>query len=90
MASGAVPVVRDWPGSDTIYDPLWVHNSVTAMVDAIDATTSSHMWEETGRYAQQQVRASFDVDAVCAAFVGLLHGDPPPAVPRTLAAAILG
>src|SRR5262249_6281264 len=86
MASAAVPVVRDWPGSDTIYDPRWVHGRVDTMVDAIDTTTRTGAWPDAGRFAQRQLRASFDVDAVCAAFVSLLHGDAPPPVPTTLAA----
>lgn len=84
MASGAVPVVRDWPGSDTIYDPRWIHGSVEAMVDAVDDVVRDGSWPHLRAQAQQQVRASFDVSAVCARFVSVLRGEAQPPVPATM------
>ena len=38
MASRAVPVVRSWPGADTTFDPMWVHDDPAAMAASILAT----------------------------------------------------
>ncbi|MBU6146899.1 MAG: glycosyltransferase [Actinomycetales bacterium] len=35
MASGALPVVWDWPGARTVYDDAWVHGDVASMAAAI-------------------------------------------------------
>ena len=72
MASGAVPMILDWPGADTIYDQRWIHRSIDALVEDIDSLVHDGRWEETRRLAQRQVRDAFSLDLVCAAWDELL------------------
>ena len=65
MASGAVPALLSWPGSDTIYDTRWIHADPARMADAIHETVSSGGWVQAAADAQRQVAASFPLDAVC-------------------------
>jgi glycosyltransferase involved in cell wall biosynthesis len=72
MASGAVPALLPWPGSDSIYDPRWIHDSPAAMADAI-AATAADGWEASAALARDQLRASFALDTVRSAWTDLLH-----------------
>jgi glycosyltransferase involved in cell wall biosynthesis len=40
MASGAVPVIRHWPGAETIYDQRWIAGTPAEMAAAIAATSA--------------------------------------------------
>ena len=40
MASGAVPVIRHWPGAETIYDPRWISENPAEMAASIAALAS--------------------------------------------------
>ena len=75
MASGAVPVIRHWPGADTIYDDRWLHADAEGMADSIDHTVRSGAWAQLGADAQAWCRASFDVPVVTAMIRQLLVGD---------------
>ncbi len=57
-ASGGVPALLPWPGSDTIYDPHWIHDDPVAMAEAIHATVSE------GRFAEESERARAEVTSV--------------------------
>jgi len=86
MASGAVPALLPWPGSDTIYHPRWIDEDVEAMADRILATVSESRWSGESRLAKEHLRASFPLDAVCASWTRLLVQDvAPSAVRGTLA-----
>jgi glycosyltransferase involved in cell wall biosynthesis len=76
MASGAVPVIRDWPGAAEIYDGRWVHATPSAMAAAILEQSAEGPWEETRRLAQAQVRAQYGLERVVTDWVALLSGDP--------------
>ena len=78
MASGAVPVIRSWPGADTIYDPTWICPSTAAMVDRIAETVAGDGWTRLGRQAEEEAAASFDTAAVLERFAAVLVGDLPP------------
>lgn len=68
MASGAVPVVRDWPGSELVYGERWLHHGVDSMVDTVEEIVTSGGWAERSRLAQEQARRSFDISVVCRLF----------------------
>jgi len=72
MASGAVPVIRAWPGADTIYDRRWVHADTSAMSAEIARIGGDGTWGRLRGEAQAQARASFDRDRVTGAWIGLL------------------
>ncbi len=78
MASGAIPVIRNWPGADTIYDDRWIHEAVPDMAEAILGLDSLARWQAEGAVARAQVRASFALERVAAIWTGILTEDLPP------------
>ena len=81
MASRAVPVLRHWPGAETIYDTRWIHADPAGMAAAISALAGPDAWREAGDAAHAQVAALFDLPRVCEAWRGLLTADLDPATP---------
>jgi glycosyltransferase involved in cell wall biosynthesis len=81
MASRAVPVLRHWPGAETIYDMRWIHRSPAEMAAAIMALGDEHDWRAAGDDAHSQAAAAFNLARVCQAWHGLLTADLDPAVP---------
>lgn len=82
MASGAVPALLPWPGADTIYDTRWIHPDPAAVADAIHGITMSGQWEAERTLANEQVRASFPLDAVCDEWALILVEDLSPDTAR--------
>jgi glycosyltransferase involved in cell wall biosynthesis len=57
MASRAVPVIRHWPGAETIYDKRWLHESPLEMAAAIAGYRDEESWRAAGVLAREQVLA---------------------------------
>ncbi|WP_240810376.1 glycosyltransferase [Actinomadura sp. WMMA1423] len=74
MASGAVPALLPWPGSDTIYDRRWIHDETSAMAASIATTVSLDRWQEDAELARTQVKAAYSLDEVCRQWTDLLAG----------------
>jgi len=81
MASRAVPVLRHWPGAETIYDMRWIHRSPADMAAAIAALGDEADRRRAGDEAYAQAAAAFNLPGVCEAWRGLLTTDLDPAVP---------
>ena len=81
MVSRAVPVLRHWPGAETIYDMRWIHRGPAEMAAAIMAVGDEHDWRAAGDDAHAQAAAAFNLARVCQAWYGLLTEDLDPAVP---------
>jgi glycosyltransferase involved in cell wall biosynthesis len=81
MASRAVPVIRHWPGAETIYDRAWIHRGPAEMAAAIKALDDDAAWRAAGARAHEQAAAAFSLAGVCQAWYGLLTTDLDPAVP---------
>ena len=81
MASRAVPVLRHWPGAETIYDMRWIHRDPADMAAAIGRLAAPDAWREAGDAAHAQVAAAFNLPRVCEAWRGLLTADLDPATP---------
>jgi glycosyltransferase involved in cell wall biosynthesis len=81
MVSRAVPVLRHWPGAETIYDMRWIHRGPTEMAAAIMALGDEHAWRAAGDDAHAQAADAFNLGRVCQAWHGLLTADLDPAVP---------
>jgi glycosyltransferase involved in cell wall biosynthesis len=81
MASRAVPVLRHWPGAETIYDTRWIHPGPAEMAAAIAALDDEADWRRAGDEAHAQAAAAFDLPRVCEAWRDLLTTDLDPAVP---------
>ncbi|HJY56652.1 MAG TPA: glycosyltransferase family 1 protein, partial [Streptosporangiaceae bacterium] len=81
MASRAVPVLRHWPGAETIYDTRWIHRGPAEMAAAIAALDDEADWRRAGDEAHAQAAAAFNLPRVCEAWRDLLTTDLDPAVP---------
>jgi glycosyltransferase involved in cell wall biosynthesis len=81
MVSRAVPVLRHWPGAETIYDMRWIHRGPAEMAAAVLALAAEDDWRAAGGDAHAQAAAAFNLDRVCVAWHGLLTADLDPAVP---------
>ena len=80
MASRAVPVVRHWPGAETIYDRRWIHRDPAEMAAAIAALSDEAAWRQAGQDAHDQAAAAFNLERVSQAWYRLLRADIDPAV----------
>jgi len=74
MASGAVPVIRHWPGAETIYDKRWIHETPVEMAAFIAPLASPDDWRAAGRAAHEQARG-FELLSVCRSWHRLLTAD---------------
>ncbi len=81
MASRAVPVLRHWPGAETIYDRRWIHRGPAEMAAAIAALGEAADWRRAGDDAHAQAAACFDLPRVAETWRGLLTADLDPAAP---------
>ena len=81
MASRAVPVLRHWPGAETIYDTRWLHRGPPEMAAAIAAVDNEADWRRAGDEAHAQAAAAFNLPRVCEAWRDLLTTDLDPAMP---------
>ncbi|MEV5692488.1 glycosyltransferase [Micromonospora globbae] len=83
-ASGAIPVVRDWPffagrpnSARTLYPQGWVIGSPEEAVERILATTATEeTWRAAGREASAYALREWDWSVVQHRFDKLLLGDP--------------
>jgi glycosyltransferase involved in cell wall biosynthesis len=81
MASRAVPVLRHWPGAETIYDIRWIQRGPAEMAAAVLALADEGDWRAAGNDAHAQAAAAFNLTRVCEAWHGLLTADLNPALP---------
>jgi len=75
MASRAVPVIRHWPGAETIYDTRWIKETPAEMAASIAALSSSpEAWEAARQAAHAEIRA-IDLGTVGDTWLGLIRGE---------------
>ena len=78
MASRAVPVIRNWPGAETIYDRRWIRETPAEMASFIASLASPDDWRAAGQAAHEQAQA-FELGSVCRSWHRLLRTDLAPA-----------
>jgi glycosyltransferase involved in cell wall biosynthesis len=83
MASGAVPALLPWEGSDRIYDRRWIHDDPAAMAESIAATVADGRWEEERERAREEVRRSYSLELVCDRWAELVTRSAGAAAART-------
>ena len=60
MATEAIPVIRNWPGADSVYSGDWVTDDLEQMAARIQETAvDAATWRATGQRAAAQATASF-------------------------------
>ncbi len=77
MASGAVPVIRHWPGAETIYDSRWIRETPAQLASLIASLSEPGAWRAAGQAAREQA-AAFELGAVCRSWHRLLTADLAP------------
>jgi glycosyltransferase involved in cell wall biosynthesis len=77
MASRAVPVIRHWPGAETIYDRRWIRETPAEMASLVASLADPAAWRAAGEVAREQAQA-FKLAAVCSAWHRLLTADQAP------------
>jgi glycosyltransferase involved in cell wall biosynthesis len=85
MASRAVPVIRHWPGAETIYDTRWIRETPAEMAASIAALSSPEAWEAARQTAHEQVRA-FDLGNVAETLLRLIRGESAQQLPAAQSA----
>lgn len=75
MGSGAVPLVRPWPGAAEVYDKRWVYESLDQAVAAVLACADEDVWAARAADAKAEIRRTYDPRLVVEAWADLLHGD---------------
>lgn len=75
MASGAVPVIRPWPGATEIYGAEWIHQSVEAAEESILTAADEEIWAAKAARAREEIRRSVEPGATVEAWADLVHGD---------------
>lgn len=73
MASGAIPLIRSWPGADTIYDSRWIYDDPGDMAQAILTTAQPDRWEQERAIARNQARQAFGLDQIVTEWTQLLQ-----------------
>lgn len=73
MASGAIPVIRSWPGADTIYDSRWIYDDPADMAQAILTAAQPDRWEQGRTIARDQAQQAFGLDQIVTAWTELLE-----------------
>lgn len=76
MTSGAVPLVRSWPGATDIYDQTWIHDDVDAMAEYVTHAVAHREHGALGRRAAAEA-ARFDRREVTDALAAVLAGRDP-------------
>jgi len=56
MASRAVPVLRHWPGAETVYDMRWIHADTEQMAAAV-AELRGEAWQWAGAAAHAEAQS---------------------------------
>lgn len=74
MGSGAVPILRGWPGAADLYGAHWVAASHDAAVAATLEAADADRWAALSARAKHDVNVAFDPARVLAAWVDLAHG----------------
>ncbi|MBV9795788.1 MAG: glycosyltransferase [Actinobacteria bacterium] len=79
MVSGAVPVVRHWPGAETVYDTRWIHEDTAGMAAAIAALDTDEKWQQAADLAKAQAKEIYNPRTVFPTWYRLMSEDLPPA-----------
>ena len=79
MVSGAVPVIRHWPGAETVYDTHWIHENPQDMAAAIAALRTDGQWREAAERARAQAIELFESRKVFRTWYQLLTENLTPA-----------
>ena len=73
MASGAVPIIRNWPGADRLYPSRYVFTSVDQAVERIRWATDRHRFRKLSVLAKNWACSRFDTRFVAPRIIQLFQ-----------------
>lgn len=74
MASGSIPVIRDWPGASDVYGTQYIAATEDDMVERILRISLSGAWDKHSVRARADFRVDHDLPVVAARWADLLLG----------------
>jgi glycosyltransferase involved in cell wall biosynthesis len=74
MASGAIPVIRNWAGSDMLYPPKYVFSTVDQAVELILKWRSPKFYSAEVNYARDFAKGHFDLTVILPRIRQLIGG----------------
>jgi glycosyltransferase involved in cell wall biosynthesis len=76
-ASGAVPVILPWPGSEQIYDSSWIKPDVQSAAKFILESTQTQNWSKLGEQARTEISEKYGLAKVTEQWTKLLTDNLP-------------
>jgi glycosyltransferase involved in cell wall biosynthesis len=77
MASGAIPIIRNWAGADALYPSKYVFRTVDDAVRHVLKFNGVATYEEETRFCRTFAREQFEQVEICKQLENLLIGAPP-------------
>ena len=77
MASGSIPIIRDWLGSELIYPPKYIAGTVAKAVAAVQKWRTPEAYSEEVEFCRRYALDRFDQNLVCTQLEALFAGSPP-------------
>ena len=74
MASGSIPVIREWPGAKDVYDARYIAVDEDDMVERILEISLAGTWAENSEQAREAFRQEYDLPTVAERWADLLLG----------------
>lgn len=72
MATGAVPAIRDWEGSDRIYPAKYVASTCEALAEMVLRHSEVQMFARESKYCREFAQVRFDEKPICDALEAIL------------------
>jgi glycosyltransferase involved in cell wall biosynthesis len=73
MASGSIPIVRDWPGATSVYEPHWVLPDISEMaLQIVGTATDDDKWQAAVHRARQEAVDHFGMAHIIETWADLL------------------
>ncbi|MBN2319356.1 MAG: glycosyltransferase family 4 protein [Acidobacteria bacterium] len=73
MASGCVPVIRNWEGASRIYPGRYVRSSIEQMVELIKENSDLDTFRSESEYCRNFAQQQFDELDICSQIESIIH-----------------
>jgi hypothetical protein len=73
MASGSLPIIRNWPGADLLYPDRFVFGSTDEAVEMVLRLKTEHEYSKECLAVKQYARTHFDQAVIASQYEQLLH-----------------
>ena len=73
MASGAIPVIRNWDGADLLYPPKYVFKSVDEAISLIQTWKTPNHYLNESSFSKEFANLNFDKKVIITAYENLIN-----------------